>query len=149
MSNPFSDVIVANKAFAADFQLGHLSPRAARGLAVLTCIDSRIKPLAMLGLQPGDAKIVRNAGARVTEDTIRSLSIATQQLGVERIIIVTHTDCADPHTDLANDIVALHAHPGIPDDVAIAGFEYNVHSGLLRHICSITENGQVSATLCV
>jgi carbonic anhydrase len=71
-----------------------LEGRAVKGLAVLTCIDSRIDPLAMLGLEPGDAKIIRNAGARVTDDALRSLVLAANLLAVERICLVQHTDCA-------------------------------------------------------
>ncbi len=67
---------------------------AARGLAVVTCIDSRIDPLAMLGLRAGDAKIIRNAGARVTDDALRSLVLAVNLLGVTRVCVVQHTNCA-------------------------------------------------------
>lgn len=70
-----------------------LPARAARGLAVLTCIDSRIEPLAMLGLSPGDAKILRNAGARVTDDVLRTLVLASYLLGVDRAMVVAHTQC--------------------------------------------------------
>ena len=60
---------------------------------MLTCIDSRIEPLAMLGLAPGDAKILRNAGARVTDDVLRSLVLAVNLLGVNRVCVVQHTGC--------------------------------------------------------
>jgi carbonic anhydrase len=90
----FDDVLEANRGYAERFELAGLAAPAAQGLAVLTCIDSRIEPLSMLGLQPGDAKILRNAGARVTEDAIRSLTLATNLLNVSRIMIVAHTDCA-------------------------------------------------------
>ena len=73
MNGAFDDVLAANEAYAGGFQLGGLDGRAARGLlAVLTCMDSRIEPLRMLGLEPGDAKILRNAGARVTDDVLRT-----------------------------------------------------------------------------
>lgn len=94
MNNDFADIIEANAAYANKFQLGELAAPAARGLAVLTCIDSRIEPLAMLGLEPGDAKIIRNAGARATDDAIRSLVLATNLLEVNRIVVIAHTDCA-------------------------------------------------------
>ena len=61
---------------------------------VITCIDSRIDPLAMLGLKAGDAKIIRNAGARVTSDALRSLVLAVNLLGVDRVCVVQHTNCA-------------------------------------------------------
>jgi carbonic anhydrase len=89
----FADVLAANESYAAGFRLNGLEPFAARGLAVLTCIDSRIEPLGMLGLRPGDAKILRNAGARVTDDVLRTLVLASHLLGVERVMIIGHTQC--------------------------------------------------------
>src|SRR3954471_22401446 len=89
----FDDVIAANSAYAADYSLGGLAARAAKGLAVLTCMDSRIDPLRMLGLQAGDAKILRNAGARVTADVLRTLVLARYLLGDERFMVVAHTNC--------------------------------------------------------
>lgn len=96
----FDDLLEANARYRAGFHDAGLKGTAAKGLAVLTCIDSRIDPLAMLGLRPGDAKIIRNAGARVTDDALRSLVLATNLLGVTRVCVVQHTDCAMVgHTD--------------------------------------------------
>jgi carbonic anhydrase len=89
----FADLLRANAAYAHNFSRAALDGRAARGLAVLTCIDSRIDPLAMLGLKSGDAKIVRNAGARVTDDVLTTLVIARYLLGVARLMVIAHTDC--------------------------------------------------------
>jgi carbonic anhydrase len=89
----FADVLDANGRYVDDFPLAGLQARAARGLAVLTCIDSRIDALAMLGMRPGDAKILRNAGARVTDDVLRTLVLASYLLGVERAMLIAHTDC--------------------------------------------------------
>lgn len=94
MQSPFSDVLAANRQYAEHFPLAGIAAPAAAGLAVLTCMDSRITPLQMLGLHPGDAKIFRNAGARVTRDVIRSMVVASHLLNVRRIMIVAHTDCA-------------------------------------------------------
>ena len=90
---PFFDVLAANRSYAATYRFAGLEPHAARGLAVLTCMDSRIDPLRMLGLRPGDAKILRNAGARVTDDVLRTLVLATTLLDVERVMVVAHTQC--------------------------------------------------------
>src|SRR5438132_11001558 len=90
----FDDLLDANRRYRMQFHDSGVAGTAARGLAVLTCIDSRIDPLAMLGLRAGDAKIVRNAGARVTSDALRSLILATNLLGVRRICVVQHSDCA-------------------------------------------------------
>ena len=89
----FADVLAANGRYVANFALAALQARAARGLAVLTCIDSRIEPLAMLGLRPGDAKILRNAGARATDDVLRTLVLASYLLGVDRAMVIAHTRC--------------------------------------------------------
>lgn len=99
MDTAFDDILAANARYAETFSLAGLAAPAARELGVLTCIDSRIEPLAMLGLEPGDAKIFRNAGARVTLDVLRTLSIASHLLDVRRIMVVAHTDCAMAATD--------------------------------------------------
>jgi carbonic anhydrase len=109
----FADVLAANSAYARSFPHRGLQARAARGLAVLTCIDSRIEPLAMLGLDPGDAKILRNAGARVTSDVLRTLVLASHLLGVDRVMVIAHTDCR--MTGSEEDVhAAVHAAGG-PD----------------------------------
>src|SRR6478672_3048854 len=90
---PFDDVLASSAEYSRTFADAGTPGRAARGLAVVTCMDSRINPLGMLGLDPGDAKILRNAGARVTDDVLRTLVLAVHLLGVERIMIVAHTDC--------------------------------------------------------
>jgi carbonic anhydrase len=158
----FDDLLEANRRYQRDFHDSGVRGRAAKGLGVLTCIDSRIDPLAMLGLRPGDAKIIRNAGARVTDDSLRSLVLATNLLGVSRICVVQHTDCAmvgstddemrakvaeargvdtdgweflattDQTSTLAADVERIRSCPLIPDDVDVAAFVFDVHSGELR-----------------
>src|SRR3954449_4343449 len=90
---PFDDVLASNAEYSKTFADAGTPGRAARGLAVVTCMDSRINPLGMLGLQPGDAKILRNAGARVTDDVLRTLVLAVHLLNVSRVMVVAHTDC--------------------------------------------------------
>ena len=89
----FDDLLAANEGYVARFTSAGLAGTAARGLAVVTCMDSRIEPLQMLGLSKGDAKILRNAGGRVTDDVLRTLVLATHLLGVSRVMVVVHTDC--------------------------------------------------------
>ena len=89
----FSDVLSANADYARDFESSHLTGKAAQGLAIITCMDSRISPLAIVGMGPGDVKILRNAGARVTDDVLRTLVLATFLLGVNRVLVMPHTDC--------------------------------------------------------
>lgn len=157
----FDDLLEANLHYQTEFHDPGVPGRAARGLAVVTCIDSRIDPLAMLGLKAGDAKIIRNAGARVTGDALRSLVLATNLLGVTRVCVVQHTDCAmvgstedemrariaeargvDPtgwefltSTDqlatLRDDIGLIESCPLLPPDLDVGGFIFDVHSGEL------------------
>jgi carbonic anhydrase len=160
----FSDVLAANEAYAGDYRLGDLEARAARGLAVLTCMDSRIEPLAMLGLAPGDAKILRNAGARVTDDVLRTLVLARYLLGVERVMVVAHTRCRmsggseedvheaiheaggpdtrsisflttdDQENALRADVQRVRSWPYL-HDVVVGGFVYDLADGRLRQVC--------------
>ena len=90
----FDDLLEANRRYRETGHDPSIEGKAGRGLAVLTCIDTRLDPLATLGLRPGDAKILRNAGARVTDDVLRSLVLAVNLLGVDRVAIVQHTECA-------------------------------------------------------
>jgi carbonic anhydrase len=159
----FADVLAANAAYANGFSPPGLDGRAARGLAVLTCIDSRIDPLAMLGLEPGDAKIIRNAGARVSDDVLATLVIATYLLGVERLMVIAHTDCrmatggeddlraaikaaggpetadlsfstsADQAASVREDVVRVRAFARL-EALEVAGFVYDVTTGRLDRI---------------
>jgi len=155
----FNDLVTANTSYAEQFHLQGLEPRAAKGLAVITCMDSRIEPLGMLGLTPGDAKILRNAGARITPDVIRTLVLAVHLLGVERILVVPHTRCGtlgeqdaiksaiadaggpaevavdlltttDQLATLRADLEILRASPYLAG-VSAAGAVYDVDTGLL------------------
>jgi carbonic anhydrase len=158
----FADILEANRVYAAEFRLAGLRPEAARGLAVVTCIDSRIEPLTLLGLVPGDAKILRNAGARVTDDALRSLVLAVHLLGVERVAVIAHTRCkmteasdaelrdeisaragasadgwtfhavGDQLATLQSDLAAIRACLLIPRSVELGGFVYDVDTGRLR-----------------
>src|SRR3989441_1737385 len=115
----FADVLAANEAYARSFPHRGLQARAAQGLAVLTCIDSRIDPLAMLGLRPGDAKILRNAGARVTDDVLRTLVLASYLLGVDRVMVVAHTDCRMAG-GTEDDVHRAIANAGGPDTTSLS-----------------------------
>lgn len=157
----FDDLLAANRRYRTEFHDSGVEGIAAKGLAVLTCIDSRIAPLAMLGLQPGDAKIIRNAGARVTEDALRSLVLAVNLLGVTRVCLVQHTDCAlfriteieiqeriavrsgadatgwnfntgtDQLAALRDDLGLIETCPLLPPSLEVGGFIFDVHSGEL------------------
>jgi carbonic anhydrase len=160
----FADVLAANELYADDFPLTGLQARAARGLAVLTCIDSRIEPLAMLGLRPGDAKILRNAGARVTDDVLRTLVLAHYLLGVDRAMVIAHTDCrmaaesedeihaavseaGGPDTHSLSFLVASDQEATVRADVQlvrsspyltrlhVGGFVYDVGTGRITQVC--------------
>ena len=160
----FADVLRANATYGDSFALAGLESRAAKGLAIVTCMDSRIEPLAMLGLRAGDAKILRNAGARVTDDVVRTLVLARYLLGVERVMVVAHTQCrmaggteddvhraiaaaggpdtselaflvaTDQLASLRDDVAHAQASPYLKDTV-IGGFLYDVDTGLVSRIC--------------
>lgn len=160
----FADVLAANADYAATYRGEGLEARAARGLGVLTCMDSRIDPLAMLGLVRGDAKILRNAGARVTDDVLRTLVLAHHLLGVVRVMVVAHTGCrmaggdeADVHDAiraaggpdtrsisflttrdqeraLRSDVQRVLSWPYLPG-VEVGGFLFDLDTGRLARVC--------------
>ena len=87
------EVLSANQEYSKTFSLHQLAAPPARRLAVLACMDARLSIESMLGLQTGDAHIIRNAGGIVTEDVVRSLIISQQLLGTQEVVIINHTDC--------------------------------------------------------
>ena len=94
MTDAFEDLLAANRAYAETFALSGFDGVAHAGVAVVTCMDSRIDPLGMLGLTPGDAKIFRNPGGRVTPAALEALVLGVHLLNVQRILVVPHTRCA-------------------------------------------------------
>lgn len=157
----FSDLISSNAEYAQTFKYSDLTGSAARGLAIVTCMDSRINPLSVVGMRSGDAKILRNAGARVTEDVLRTLVLATYLLNVDRILVMPHTDCRmaqseesniheliqskfgvdtrslefrvtkDQEAALKTDINRVRAYPLIREGVSVAGAIYDVKTGMI------------------
>jgi len=121
----------ANAEFASGFAGGGLERPPARCLAVVTCLDGRIDPLALLGLRPGDANVLRNAGARVTDDVLRSLVVSRHLLGMRETLLIGHTDCGLEGT--TNDELRA-AVPGAEelDFLPFADVEESVHEGLRR-----------------
>ncbi len=97
----FADALSANEEYVKNFKYSDLTGVAQKGLAIVTCMDSRINPLSVLGMRSGDAKILRNAGARVTDDVLRTLVLATYLLGVKRILVMPHTNCRMAQVDEA------------------------------------------------
>jgi carbonic anhydrase len=89
----WDEILAANAAYAERFPYGGMGALPARRLAVVTCMDARIDPLAVFGLRVGDAKILRNAGGRASTDAIRSLAVAVHVLGVQRIALAQHSRC--------------------------------------------------------
>jgi carbonic anhydrase len=160
----FDDLLAANSEYQKTFKYSELTGRAQKGLAIVTCMDSRINPLSVVGMRSGDAKILRNAGARVTEDVLRTLVLATYLLGVDRILIMPHTDCrmasaeeaeihatikenygvdtrslefrtvADQIRALAIDVQRVRSYPLIRQGVSVAGAVYNVSDGSIKPI---------------
>jgi carbonic anhydrase len=164
VDDAFADLFEGNERYAAVAHEVAASGVARRGLAIVTCIDSRIDPLAVFGLVPGDAKILRNAGARITDDVLRTLALGGALLGVTRIAVVQHTDCRmtrssdadlraavaeatgrddldleplaidDQEAVLGTDVAMVLASPLIPDGTVVAGLVYDLHSGRLTTV---------------
>jgi carbonic anhydrase len=160
----FDDLLRENQRYVSGFSLQGIPARAAKELGLVTCMDSRIEPLAMLGLVPGDAKILRNAGGRVTSDVLRSLILATTFLGVRRIAIMQHTDCAladrtddeirsgfgvdqleeseaweflampDPDKSLREDVDAVRNCELLAPGIDVEGWRYRVETGEIVQI---------------
>ncbi|WP_020143185.1 carbonic anhydrase [Terracoccus sp. 273MFTsu3.1] len=160
----FDDLLAANRTWAEDFSLNGFDGVAHAGVAVVTCMDSRIDPLRMLGLSPGDAKIFRNPGGRVTDAALEALVLGTHLLNVERVLVVPHTRCAvasnseaelrekvgasagkdaswmsfgvieDQVRTLRADVARVRSHPLIADGTLVGGFIYDVDSGLLQPV---------------
>ena len=82
-----------NEAYAASFDKGHLGMPPTKQVAVVACMDARLQPNRILGLEEGEAHVIRNAGGVITDDEIRSLAISQRLLGTEEIILMHHTDC--------------------------------------------------------
>jgi carbonic anhydrase len=157
------DLLDNARAYATSFDNGDVPLRPARKVAVLACMDSRMDLVGLLGLELGDAHMIRNAGGVVTDDAIRSLAISQRMLGTEEIVLLHHTDCGmltfsdddfkrslldetgikpawaveafdDLDEDVRQSIARIHASPFIPNKDSVRGFVYDVHSGDLREI---------------
>jgi carbonic anhydrase len=157
------EFLKANDAYASTFHKGDLAMPPARHVAVLVCMDARIDPARALGLEEGDAHVIRNAGGRAA-DALRSLVISEQLLGTTEIVVIHHTDCGmltfsnddlrkkvkqELHADADNidflpfkdleqsirdDVTYLRESPFIPQSIAISGFIYDVKSGKLQPV---------------
>jgi len=160
----FADALAANDDYIKSFKYSELTGVAQRGLAIVTCMDSRINPLSVVGMKSGDAKILRNAGARVTEDVLRTLVLATYLLGVKRILIMPHTNCrmamgeeadihaliqkefgvdtrslefrtvSDQRAALITDVNRVRSYPLLNDGVVVGGAIYDVTSGKITPV---------------
>lgn len=154
----------ANELYAESFRLGRLPNSPRLRLAILTCMDSRIDPDRVLGLQEGDAHVIRNAGGRASDDAIRSLVISYRLLGTREFLVIHHTDCgmrkitneqmhealladlgadvsevdflpiSDPDATVRADVEAIRSSPMVRPDITVHGFVYDVSTGRLREI---------------
>jgi carbonic anhydrase len=157
------EFLEANKAYAAEFTKGDLPMPPARKTAVLACMDARLDPARVLGLEEGDVHVIRNAGGVATADAIRSLAISQRLLGTSEIVLIHHTDCGmltfkdddfrqsieqetgarpewaaeafpDVDGDVRQSIVRIKNSPFVPHRDKIRGFVYHVENGTLREI---------------
>jgi carbonic anhydrase len=160
----FKDALEANDQYIKTFKYSELTGVAQKGLAIVTCMDSRINPLSVVGMRSGDAKILRNAGARVTEDVLRTLVLATYLLGVNRILILPHTNCRMAQVDeseihneidskygidtselefktvkdqtqaLMEDVLSVRSYPLLNKGVSVGGAIYDVATGKITPV---------------
>jgi len=156
-----NELLEANERFAEDFDKGHLPMPPARNVAVLACMDARLHPETFLGLDIGDAHMIRNAGGRASDDAIRSLIISNRLLGTREYLVIHHTDCgmltftnddlhgklveetgadashidflpfADLEQSVRDDVQRIKASPYLPDDAPVTGYVYDVTDGRL------------------
>jgi carbonic anhydrase len=156
------ELVRNNEIYAAQF--GELlPPKPAKGLAVLTCMDARIDVYRLLGLADGDAHVLRNAGAVVTDDVIRSLAVSQRLMGTTSIMAISHTECGmrtfsdeefrsdlegrtghrppwpseqfrDPETDVRASLVRIRESPFVPHTDGLRGFVFDVGTGRLREV---------------
>jgi carbonic anhydrase len=167
---PERDILVAaNEVYADDFSKGHLPMPPGRQLAIVTCMDARLDPAKFLGLEEGDAHVIRNAGGLVTEDALRSLVISHWLLGTQEVAVLAHTDCgmltfsnddlrakledeagADasdidfrPFPDLEESVRGsvrtIRESPLLPDDLEVSGWVYDVRSGRITEVAVAVE----------
>ncbi len=157
------ELLQNNEAYGETFDKGDLPIPPAKKVAVLTCMDARLSPYVMLGLNEGDAHVIRNAGGVVTDDEIRSLAISQRLLGTEEIMVIHHTDCGmltfndddfrrqiqadtgirppwaaeafpDLEEDVRQSIARIEASPFIPRKESVRGFVYEVETGRVREV---------------
>ena len=157
------ELLTNSAAYAASFTKGELPLPPAKKIAILACMDARLNPYGLLGLNEGDAHVIRNAGGVVTDDEIRSLAISQRLLGTEEIILIHHTDCGmltftddafkagilektgikpewaaeafdDLDVDVRQSVARIKASPFIPKTDSVRGFIYDVHNGTLREV---------------
>ena len=157
------DLLRNNESYAGSFDKGDLPIPPGKKTAVVACMDARLDPARALGLEEGDAHVIRNAGGVITDDAIRSLAISQRLLGTEEIILIHHTDCGmltfsdddfkrqiqddtgikpswaaeafgDLDEDVRQSIARIKASPFIPNKDAVRGFVYEVETGRLREV---------------
>jgi carbonic anhydrase len=149
--------------YAESFDKAELPLPPAKRVAIVACMDARLNPYGLFGLNEGDAHVIRNAGGVVTDDEIRSLSISQRLLGTEEIMLIHHSDCGmltfgddefrrqvqqetgirpewaaeafdDLEEDVRQSIARIKASPFIPKKDKVRGFVYEVETGRLREV---------------
>jgi carbonic anhydrase len=157
------ELLKNNEEYASTFDKGDLPMPPGKHVAVVTCMDARLSPYVMLGLQEGDAHVIRNAGGVITDDEIRSLVISQRLLGTREIMLIQHTDCGmltfsddevkqqihddvgiKPHFSMESfsdldenvlqSIARIRSSPFIPHKESVRGFVYDVETGRLREV---------------
>jgi len=159
-----TDTLLANaESYASAFDKGALPMPPGKKIAIVACMDARLNPYGLLGLEEGDAHVIRNAGGVITDDEVRSLAISQRLLGTREIVLIHHTDCGmltftddefrrsiqdevgikpewapesfpDVEEDLRQSLARVNASPFIPHKDSVRGFVYEVETGRLREV---------------
>jgi carbonic anhydrase len=129
------ELVANNRAFAASLPEQHLDVRPARQVAIVTCMDSRLDVFAALGLQNGEAHVLRNAGGVITDDVIRSLAVSQRRLGTREVMLIHHDDCGLQTLTDDGFRAELQEATGVAPAFAIESFtdvEADVRQSILR-----------------
>ena len=126
------EILSANERYASTFENGGLAREPARGFAVVTCMDARLDPARFLGLEEGDAHVIRNAGGTVSDEVLRALAVSHEQLGTQEALVIGHRDCAvvaNVVEHVRAGVDTIRSTPLLPASFAAAGFVYDVETG--------------------
>jgi carbonic anhydrase len=131
------EILNANERYAAAFDKAGLPRSPTRGFAVVTCMDARLDPARFLGLEEGDAHVIRNAGGSVSDEVLRSLALSHEQLGTREALVIGHRDCAvvtDVVEHVRDGLDTIRSTPLLPESFGATGFVFDVATGRIEPV---------------